>query len=171
MKTLLTIIAALCITTTTFAQTVIKKEAIIEISDQEKERIQNVITELSEKLQASLKEKETWSKNDITSLKELLEKIDHTNNIDDVRKKIIIKSSDDSNNTSISYAFNLDADEEVTILDGLEALNLDDLKEKLTELSISINDSDALKLLAKKLKEKHAVIVKEIEEKEEKSKH
>lgn len=171
MKTLLTIITLLCITATSFAQTVVKKETTIEISDQEKERIQNVITELSEKLRTSLEEKETLSKNDITTLKELLEKIDHTHKGEEVRKEIIIKSSDASDNTSISYALKIDSDGEITTLDGTEEFNLDGLKEKLSELSVSINDSDAIKLLVKKLKEKHTVIVEEIEEKEEKTKH
>lgn len=171
MKTLLTIIVALCITTTTFAQTVVKKETTIEISDQEKERIQTIIAELSEKLRASLEEKETLGENDITTLKTLLEKIGKTHEGEDARKEIVIKSSNDSNNTSISYAFTIDSDGEVTTLDGEEEFDLDNLKEKLTELSVSINDSDAVKLLVKKLKEKHTIIVKEIEEKEEKTKH
>lgn len=171
MKTVLTIITALCITTASFAQTVVKKEMIIEVSDQEKERMQDVILNLSKKLSASLEERQTLNKKDISTLTELLEAIDETHKGEDRHKEIIVKSSNPSEKTSISYAFKIDSDGEIETLEGTEELDLDGLKEKLTELSISISDSDAIKVLVEKLKEKHTVIVKEIKEKEEKTKH
>ena len=72
---------------------------------------------------------------------------------------------------SISYAFSIDSDDEKETIEGIKDLDLSELKEKLNKLSISISESDAIQLLVKKLKEKEMIMVKETEEKEEKTKH
>ncbi len=168
MKTLLTIIAALCITATTFAQSVTKKETIIKVSPDERKQIQEVkevILELSENLRTSLEEKEKLNKKDIVTLKKLLEEIDDNYKGNKRTKELIIKTEDPSENTSISYAFSIKTDGEIEKLEDINEVDLGELKEKLSELSISIGDSDAIKVLVEKLNEKHTVIVKEIEEK------
>ncbi|WP_299208871.1 hypothetical protein [uncultured Dokdonia sp.] len=174
MKTLITMIVTLCITATTFAQTVTEKETIINISPKERKQIQEVkelILDLSENLSTSLQEKEALSKNDIDTLKKLLEAIDEKYEGQKLHKEIVIKTDDPSKNMSISYAFSIDSDDEKETIEGIKDLDLSELKEKLNKLSISISESDAIQLLVKKLKEKEMIMVKETEEKEEKTKH
>ncbi|MFT5890413.1 MAG: hypothetical protein ACI9Y7_000503 [Dokdonia sp.] len=171
MKTLLTIIATLCITATTFAQSVTKKETIIEISTDEHKQIQEVkdlILDLSTNLRTSLEEKEKLNEKDIVTLKTLLEAIDDKYKNQKKHKEIIIKTDNPSEHTSISYAFSIGTDGEIETLEGTKNIDLSELKEKLSELSISIGDSDAIKVLVEKLKEKEMIIIKE---KEEKTKH
>ena len=157
MKTLITIIATLCITVTTFAQSVTKKETIIEISSDEHKQIKevkNLILDLSTNLRTSLEEKGKLNKNDIVTLKSLLEAIDDKYKNQKSHKEVIIKTDNPSEHTSISYAFSIGTDGEVETLEGTNNIDLSELKEKLSELSISIGDSDAIKLIIEKLKEK-----------------
>lgn len=171
MKTLLTIIAILCMTSVTFSQTVVEKKEVIEISAQEKENIQDVITKLSEKLRTKLKKEGKLNKNDIVTLKGLLDAINETQRLEDKYSEISIKSTNPSNNTSISYAISLDTDEEIEMIEGIKDLDLGELKEKLVKLSVAISDSDDIQLLVKKIKKTEMIIAEEIEEKEEKTKH
>lgn len=171
MKTLLTIIAILSMTSVTFSQTVVEKKEIITVSAQEKENIQNVITELSEKLRTKLKEKGKLNKNDIVTLRGLLDAINETQGLEDKYSEISIKSTNPSNKTSIAYAISLDSDEEIETVEGIKDLDLSELKEKLVELSVAISNSDDIQLLVKKMKKTEMIIIDELKEKEEETKH
>lgn len=174
MKTLITMIVTLCFTTISFAQSVTEKETIIKITPQEHEQIQGVkalILDLSSDLRSSLEEKEVLSKTEMITLKKLLEAIDKKYEGEKINKKIIIKAENPSKNTSISYAFSIDNDDEIETLEQTKNLDWSELEEKLSELSISLNDSDAIQSLVKKLKEKTLIIHQEIEENKEKTKH
>ncbi|MFC4635899.1 hypothetical protein ACFO3O_18455 [Dokdonia ponticola] len=171
MKNLFAIIAILCMTSVTFAQTVVEKKEVITTNAQEKENIQDVITTLSEKLRTKLKEEGKLNKTDIVTLKELLDAINQTQQAENRYNEISIKSTNPSDNTSISYALSIAPDEEIEIIEGIKDLDLSELQEKLTELSVSISNSDDIQLLVKKLKKKEMIVIEEIEEKKEKTKH
>lgn len=171
MKIVLTIIAALCLTTTTFAQSEAEQEATIKLSSEERVQIQELkdaISNLSETLRASLQEKDALGKKDITTLTELLESIPESNG---GQKEVVIKIDDPSQKTSISYSFSINRNGEAETFEGFEKIDMSQLKEKLSELSVSISESDDIKLLFEKLDEKALIIDQKIEEKKEKTKH
>lgn len=171
MKTVLTIIAALGITATTFAQTGTEQETTIKLNSEERLQIQELkeaISNLSETLQVSLQEKDALGKNDITTLTELLESIHEE---DRVQKEVILKIDDPSKRTAISYPFSINRDGKTETFEGFEKIDMSQLKEKLSKLSVSISESDDVKLLFEKLNEKALMIHQEIEEKKENRKH
>jgi len=174
MKTLCTTIIALCITATTFAQTVTKQKTIIEISPEERAQIQevkDVILDLSKSLEASLEEKNALNQNDITTLKKLLEAINEEHEGQKLSKEVVLKVDDPSEKTSISYAFSINRGGKTETINSIESIDMSQFEDKLSKLSISLSESDDIKLLVKRLNEKASIIYKEIEEKKEKTKH
>ncbi len=177
MKTLCTIIIALCITATTFAQTHTEKETSIKLTKEERiqiEEVKDVILDLSKSLEASLEEKNALNQNDIVTLKKLLEAINEKHEGQKLQKEVVLKVDDPSKKTSISYAFSINRDGKTETINSIEGIDMAQLEEKLSKLSISLSESDDIKLLVKKLNEKALVIYDEIEEKKgkkEKTKH
>ncbi len=164
MKTLLTIMIAVFSIATTLGQTVVKKE-IITLTGTQKGDAEKIIVELSKKLQKSIGDTDSLSKDDIKTLKELLTKI--TDTIDeDNNSKVTIKKEGSSKNSSISYSISLDSDEGVEILD-LEDIDIEVIKEKLKDVSEDIHDSENIKMTIKTLSN-NKVIIEEKEEKENK---
>lgn len=166
MKTVLTVMIALFTVATTLGQKIVKKETIV-ITDTQDGDTENTIVELSKKLQESIDDNDSLNKKDIKVLKELLAAIgDNVSEHSD--HKVIVKKGD-ATSSSFSYAISIDSDGEVTTHEGGKEINIEELKEKLKEVSEVIHDSEDIKVIIKKLGDGD-IIIEEKEEKKTKKK-
>lgn len=167
MKIVLTIMIALFTVATTLGQKVVKKETII-LTDTQDGDTEKTIVELSKKLQASIGDTDSLSKEDIKTLKKLLEVIVENKGSDGDKHKVVVKTGDASS-ASFSYAVTIDSDGEITTHKGGKEIHIEELKEKLEGMSEIIHDSEDVKVIIKKFGDGD-IIIEEKEEKKTKKK-